>query len=470
MPVPVDISEGFYETSSKQLADLICNNLRPFVPDAPSKAKTALKHTDGIDSFIDSTHKIARGSIEVLGVPYFVQGNQLFSIDILGARTDLGTITGTGRVSLAASQSYIWIVVPGAASYYFNISTQTLTTNVDPNFLGPAISVSFKDSFFVFTTDSIIFNANLDGITFTPTDFGTAEFNRDKIITGFVSNNQYYAAGSASIQVYRTTGGAGFPFSAVPNSTLDKGLASQFGFVRANNTFFFIGGGENEQAAIYRYLGGSAEKISTIAIDEFIQGLSDDEIQGVFAWSYQSASEEYVGFTFANRTFVYQIQTSQKKGRHIWHERTSSATRWRVNTIVKAYNNLYVGDERTDKIGIINSDTFTEYGDTVFREFSTQPFNFEGAPAFVGQYEMIMATGVGNASSTNPVVQHKYSINGVNYGPIFTRSIGEAGKFNHRVVWRKMGDIEQQRVLYFSTNEPCETFFYYIEAGIELGE
>jgi hypothetical protein len=404
-------------------------------------------------------------------VPYFVQENQFFSIDASGNRTDFGAIVGTGRVSMAASQNYIWIVVPGAASYYFDLNAQNLVINTDPNFLGPANSVAFKDSFFVFTTDTIIFNSNLDGITFTPTDFGTAEFNRDKIVTGFVSNGQYLAAGTATFQVFRTTGGAGFPFTPVPNATLDKGLASQFGFVKADNTFFFLGGGEKEEPAIYKYNGTNrAEKISTIAVDNFIQSLDDDEVQGVFAWSYQINNEEYVGFTFANRTFVYQVQTSRKKGRHIWHERTSSDTRWRVNTIVKAHNRLYVGDERTDKIGIINPNTYTEYGDTVFREFTTQPFNFDNAPAFAGSYEMIMATGVGNDASPNPALQHKYSSNAVNFGPTFTRLMGRIGVFGQRVVWRKMGKIERQRVLYFSVNEPVEVFFYRIMAEVELGE
>jgi len=193
--VPVDIGNGSYESFSPQLANLVCINLRPLVVEAPAYSQTALRSTDGIDNFINSTHKIARGSIETLGVAYFVQGNQFFSVAESGTRTDLGTIAGTGFVSMASSQTIIWIVVPGGASYHFNISTSTLTLNVDVNFLGPANSVAFIKSFFLFTTDVIIFNSNLDGISFTPTDFGTAEFDRDKVVTGFVSNGQYFVAG-----------------------------------------------------------------------------------------------------------------------------------------------------------------------------------------------------------------------------------------------------------------------------------
>jgi hypothetical protein len=469
--MPLDIANGFYESFSPQLTDLVCRNLRPVVVEAPAYSQTALRSTDGIDSFIDSTHKIARGSVEVLGVPYFVQGNQLFSVAESGTRTDLGTISGTGRVSIAASQTIIWIVVPGGDAYTYTIATSTLAANADTlGGNGPANSVAFKDSFFLFTNDTIIFNSNLDGITFSPLDFGTAEYDRDTITTGFTSNGQYYVAGTRSIQVFRTVGGAGFPFAPVPNATLERGIASRFGFVKADNTFFFMGGGDNQEVAIWRYEGSQATKVSSPALDHFMQGLGNTEIEGVFAWSYQTDGEEYVGFTFANKTYVYQVEASKRQGRNIWHERESSGTRWRVNTIVKAHNRLYVGDERTDKIGIINSKTFTEYGDTVKRIFTTQPFNFDGAPAFVGSYEMAMAVGVGNASTTDPVVTHRYSTNGITFLPAsFTRKMGKQGEFGHRVVWRRMGNIEQQRVLEFSTNEPCETTFFRLEAEIEGG-
>jgi hypothetical protein len=449
------------------MADLVCNNLRPFVPESPAYSQSGLRATDGIDEFINSTYKTSRGAIEVNDVSYFVQANQFISVAEDGTVTPYGAISGTGLVILANSNTYIWIVVPGTDSYYFEIATGTLTLNADPNFLGPATSVEFKDSFFFFTTNSIVFNSDLDGISFTPTDFGTAEVDPDKIWRGLVSNGQYYALGSRTIQPYQIIGGAGFPLNPIVNATIERGLAGRFAVCKADNTFFFMGGGDQQAVAIWRFAGNGAIKISTPAIDHYIQNLTNTQIEACAAFSYQADGEEYVCFTFSDRTLCYQINTSAKKGRNIWHERTSNGSRWRVNTIVRAKNKLYVGDERTDKIGILNPRTPTEYGDTVFREFSTQPFNFDGAPAFAGSYELVMSTGVGNSSSTNPVVTHSYSADGINFSPMFTREIGSVGEFSTRVVWRRMGRIERQRVLKFSINEPCTVVMYRIEAEVE---
>lgn len=462
----VDIANGFYESFSPQMADLVCKNLRPFVPEAAAYSQTGLRSTDGIVEAADTTYKTSRGAVEAQGFPYFVQGNQLIRLNKDGSRTDFGAISGTGRVSMAASKTIIWIVVPDGDSYYFNINTQVLTQNLDPNFLGPATGVAFYSSFFFFCTREIIFNANLDGVTFTSTDLGTAEVNPDIIQNIVATNGEFYAIGTETIQPYQPVGGSGFPIQAIPSSTIERGMSSVFGFVKADNTFFFIGGGDQQEVGIFKFLGNNAVKISTPAVDHFMQGESDDDIKSVFAWSYQTEGEEFVGFTFPNRTFVYQVEASKLLKKKIWHERSSFDTRWRVNTVVRAFNRIYVGDERTAKIGVINPDVYTEYGDVQHRKFVSQPFNFKGAPTFVNSYEMIMATGVGNSLSTNPVVDHSYSDNGINFTPKLTREMGEGGNYNHRVVWRRMGRIPNRRVLAFETHEPVETTFYVVQAEV----
>ena len=472
--IPVDIANGFYESFSPQLADLICNNLRPYVAESPAYSRNSLRSTDGIRSFVDTTFKTSRGAIEVGDVAYFIQDDRFISVDSTGTITDYSTssgvfVAGSGRVSVANSQTIIWIVVPNGNSYYFTIATGVLTLNLDPGFLGPATSVSFFRSFFFFTTDKIVFNSNLDGITFTPTDFGTAEVDPDIIQTSIVSNGQLYVPGTRTIQVYQVVGGSGFPASTIPEATVERGLAARFAITKADNTFFFMGGGDQQEVAIWRFQGANPIKVSTPAIDHFMQGLDDDEIKAAFALSYQTEGEEFVIFSFANRTFVYQVEASRRMGRHIWHERSTEGTRWRVNTLIRANNQLYVGDERTEKIGIIDPSIFTEYGDVVNREFSTQPFNFDGAPAFAGSYEMVMATGVGNDESPKPVVNHSFSDDGVNFIPTINRSMGEKGDFGHRVAWRRMSRLPRDRVMKFQTHEPVETSFYRLEAEVSAG-
>jgi hypothetical protein len=454
------------------MANLGCENLRPFVPDAPAYSKTGLRSTEGILEFKDTLLKTSRGAIEAGGVPYFVQDDTLCSLAEDGTQTNYTNlaITGTGRVSMDASATYIYIVVPGGNTYYFDYtSTKTIgNAGVDlAGFLGPAYSVVYYLGFWFFNTDTIVFSSDADSeIGFTATSFGTAEVNPDPIQAVTKSNGQFYAIGTETIQPYSGSGGSGFPISTIPTATVNRGMSSRFGFTHADNDFFFIGGGDQQEAAVWRFNGGNPVKISTPAIDHVIQEETNQSIQNTFAWSYMVEGEEYVGISFNTKTFVYQIYASGRIGRPIWHERATGTARWRANTFVRAYNRIFVGDEKTEKIGTIEPDTYTEYGDTVHREFTTQPFSFNSEPYFSSFYEMVMATGVGNGATTNPTLGHSYSDNGVNFTTTINRSMGEQGDFSHRVVYKKMGRVPRQRVMKFFTDEPCETTFYTLAAKV----
>jgi hypothetical protein len=470
----LDIANGFYVSFSPQMANLECKNLRPFVPEAPAYSTTGLRSTDGILLFKDTLLKTSRGAVEAGGVPYFVQDDTLCSLAEDGTQTNYTNlpISGTGRVSMAASATYIYIVVPGGNTYYFDYTATKTIVNagLDPNFLGPADTVVYYLGFFFFSDSArtIIFSTDADSqIAFTATSSGTAEVNPDPIQAVTVSNGQFYAIGTETIQPYSGSGGSGFPLSTIPTATVNRGMSSRFGFAHADNDFFFIGGGDQQEAAIWRFNGGNPVKISTPAIDNIIQSETNESINNAFAWSYMIGGEEYVGFSFNTRTFVYQVYTSAKLGRAIWHERATGSSRWRANTFVRAYNRIFIGDDKTEKIGTLEEGVYTEYGDTVHREFSTQPFSNNSQPFFSSEYEMIMATGVANDATSDPQLGHQYSDNGVNFSAVISRSMGAKGDFSHRVVYRKMGRVPRQRVMKFFTDEPCETTFFTLSAKVK---
>jgi len=473
--LPLDLSSGWYESFSRQMADLKCENMRPFFPESDGYNFSGARSTDGIREEVDTLLKTSRGAIEAGGVPYFVQDDTLISLAADGTQTNYTlddggsavTIVGTGRVSMAASSSLIWIVVPNGNTYFFRIGTGRINLNLDAGMLSGANAVVFFRSFFFFCSTTQVWNADLDGVSFTATSFGTAEVNPDPIQSILEVNGQFYAVGTETIQPYRGVGGSGFPIATVTTSTVQRGMAAKFAWAKADNTFFFMGGGDQQEVAIWRFVGNDAVKISTPAVDHYMQGLSNTEIEGVFAWSYQTEGEEYVGFTFANKTLVYQVIGSRLAQKSLLHERSSSETRWRVNTVVRAYNQIYVGDERTEKIGIIDPSIFTEYGDTLHREIVSQPFNFKGAPLFANSYEMVCATGVGIPADPNPVLNHTYSNNGVNFIPSHvSRDLGEAGDFGVRCVFRRKGKLPQKRVFKWWTDTPAETTFYRMEAEV----
>jgi hypothetical protein len=418
------------------------------------------------------------------GVGYFINGSRLYSVTAAGVIVDIGTITGAGRVSLANNGQFLVIVVPGGDAFAYDNDADTLAQITDVDFI-TASTVVFKDGFFVFSAadGSVFFNSALnDPFTYDALDFGTAEINPDRIVALHVNHNELFVPGEKTIELFQNVGGAGFPFQRIPGANIQKGVYAKFSLAEFDNTFVFVGGGENEEAAIWKVTGSSSvQKISTSAIDNAIQKFNESEIEKAFSWTYQEGGNFFVGFTFESsripsKTFVYDATTSALSGGSTWHERQTGVTdnRWRVNSMIRLGGKLLVGDQIDGRIGELDLETFDEYGDVLFWLKSTSPFSNQGKRSFFGEIEVFMEAGVGltTGQGSDPIVRMAFSDEGGAPGTFsseFSRNYGKIGKRKQRTIWRRQGDIPNQRVLQLSGSDPVKRNILKLEANAESG-
>ena len=189
------MTNGFYVSRSLPTSAQECVNMYVHVNQRGGLSERSLWGTPGINQLTTTgvAQQINRGAHEKNGIPYFVNGNTLYSLDRtvdsnnneIFSTTALGTIEGSGFVSMADNGSQLCILVPGGKGYIYNEDAGTPFQEItDPDFTanGNPQYVVFIDSYFLFTTDSkkfIISNAN-DGLSYTATDFGTAETDPDR--------------------------------------------------------------------------------------------------------------------------------------------------------------------------------------------------------------------------------------------------------------------------------------------------
>jgi hypothetical protein len=414
-------------------------------------------------------------------VAYFVNGTTLYSVSSAGVVTNIGFVSGSGRVSMANNGQYLVIVVPGTTAYAFNNVSGALAEITDVDFRA-SDTVVFKDGYFVFSASdgSVFFNSALnDPFTYDSLDFGTAEINPDRIVALHVNHNELFVGGLETIELFQNIGGAGFPFQRIPGANIQKGIHAKFSTVEFDNTFLFIGGGLNERSAVWRVAGSSSvQKVSTSAIDNAIQEFTRDEIKQAFAWTYSDGGNFYAGFTFpstriSSKTFVYDATTSSLTGESTWHERQTGSTdnQWRVNSIVSAYGELLVGDSVDGRIGKIDKTAYTEYGDIIYRERASQPFFDQGLPLFESEIALTMETGVGLSSGqgSDPIIRMDYSDDGRTFSSEFQRSYGKVGEYGVVPTWRRQGRIPRHRVIRFKTSEPVKSVIIKLEAMAEQG-
>jgi hypothetical protein len=484
MRTELPISDGFYEDASKPISAQECVNWIPVVPQTNALSRAQLIGTPGLVQFATTGTSIARGEHTMKSIAYTVNGNNLYRTNANGTTDNLGTITGSGKVSMADNGLQLCIVVPGSLGYVFTDNPDTLTQITDSDFtssLGPSQQVVLKDGYFIHYNNNsaasnfpIFFISNLnDGLTYDALDFGTAEVDPDEITGLHVNRNRLYVGGNVTMEPFQNVGGTGFPFQRIPGGVIQKGVRAKFTLLEFDNSFLYLGGGLNEQAAIWRFTGSSAQKISTPAIDNVIQDSTDAELSDMFATTYGEDGEYFANFHFRNRVLTYCASASALKGKPVWFERKSKDTfgqdtTWRVGGIIDAYGETLVTDLVDGRIGKIDKDTYTEYGTNINRVVASAPYHAQGERLNIGEIELTCESGVGNTDEPDPVIRKSFSDDGFIFTSEAPRALGKEGEYKKRQVWKRQGQAPRFRVERFSMSDPVKAVIIKLEAELEV--
>jgi len=484
--IELPIAGGAYKSESLPISNQQCVNWYPNIPQTQGALSSGtLLGCPGIVEFATTgtLSQVNRGSHVKAGIPYFVNGNAVYRVDrsvaIDGTETvtlvNLGIIEGTDRVSMSDNGTQLMILVPGGKGYIINedalpVFQEITDTDFDAN--GNPQHVVFINSFFIVTTDTkkFIRSASNDGLSWNALDRGTAEADPDPIVAPIVFKNQLFLAGSETIEVFEGTGATGLSFQRINGFIINKGVFAPFSLIGVSDTFMFIGGGINESPAVWAFSGSTVQKVSTTAIDSELQDFTNEEIANSFAYSYAQNGASFIGFNIGKSTFEYNTVSG------LWNERNSQITttkgapitdRWRVNSMVTAYNRVIVGDSQDGRLGIVEPDIYTEYGNNIIRTVTTQPFADQGNVLTVSQLELTVESGVGDFTTINPVVRLSVSKDGKTFNNEIPRSLGEIGRFNQRCIWRKsVGRVPRLVVFKFVMSDPVKPVIIKLEAQI----
>jgi len=499
------VAGGFYEDASKPIASQECVNWIPQVPQTNALSPAQLIGTPGITQFAIAGEPFSRGSHVMNGIAYAVTGNLLYRVNSDGSTDSLGTIAGNVKVSIDDNGVQMCIVVPGSTAYIYSVAGG-LVTITDLNFtttLGPSQQVVFVDGYFVHfnnnsaaSTSPIFFVSNLkNGTVYNALDFGTAEADPDDITGIHVSRNQLYIGGGQTIEPFANIGGADFPFQRISGGVVPKGVKAKFSMVEFDDSYAFVGGGLNEQPSVWRFTGSSGQKISTAAIDNIIQSLTDAEQQDIFCTVYGENGGFFLNVHAGKRVLTFDSAASALSGSPKWHERKSkdadgNDTVWRVNGIIKAYGKTLVTDAQSGQIGVLDRDIYTEYDTDITRTFTVIPFQAEGENITVAELELTCESGVGLEpkeqsvfpiqfpytfgddsllDSSNPQMTRSYSDDGgITFGNETSRALGKQGERNKRQIWRRDGQLKRYRVYRFSMSDPVKPVVIKLEADLIL--
>jgi len=353
-----------YVARSVNAADARMVNLFPEIVPEAGKEPAFLQRAPGLKLL----NTVGTGPIRGVwafssndGIAFVVSGLELYRINNAYTATLIGTVSGTGPVSMADNGTQLFIACNGP-SYIYNNATSVFGAITDPDFPG-AVTVCYLDGYFVFNQPNsqlMWVTAILDGTNINALDFASTEGSPDGLLAVASNFREVWAFGTNSIEVWYDVGGTGFPLQRIQGAFNELGCAAPYSVAKMDNGLFWLGRDRRGQGIVYRANGYTGVRISTHAVEWQIQQYAD--MSDAIGYTYQQDGHSFYVLIFpsANTTWVYDASTQA------WHERAGFVngqfTRHRSNCQMAFNNKIVVGDFENGKIYAFDLNNYSDDG------------------------------------------------------------------------------------------------------------
>jgi len=303
-----------------------------------------------------------RGLWQFEGFGYAVAGQTVYKIDKAWNATVIGSVVGTGPVSMADNGTQLFIACNGP-SFIYNRITNAFGPITDIDFPG-AVTVGYLDGYFVFNepnSQRIWVTELLDGTSIDPLDFASAEGSPDGVVAVLIDHKEAWIFGTNSIEVWYNSGAADYPLTPIQGAFNEVGCIAPYSVAKLDNGIFWLGADARGRGMVYRATGYQSARISTHAVEWHIQRYGN--LSDAIAYTYQQDGHSFYVLIFpeADTTWVFDVATG------LWHERANwingAFARHRSNCQMSFNNKIVVGDFENGNIYSLDPDTYDDNGD-----------------------------------------------------------------------------------------------------------
>jgi hypothetical protein len=413
---------------------------------------------------------------------YAASGNEFYKLNSLtGTPTLLGTISGTGQVSIADNGTQLFIAC-NPRSFIYNQVTNAFAEITDPDFEG-AVTVGYLDGYFVFNepnSQKVWVSQLLDGTQIDPLSFASAEGSPDGLVAINVNHREAWLFGTDSVEVWYNAGLPDFPLVRIQGAFNELGCAAAFSVAKLDNSVFWLGQDARGEGVVYRSEGYNGRRISTHAVEWQIQQYAN--MSDVVGYTYQQDGHGFyvLNFPSANQTWVYDVATQG------WHERAGlfngEFTRNRGNCQCNFRGTIIVGDFENGNIYSLDLTTYADNGEPQkwlrsWRALPTGTNNLKRTAQHSLQLDCETGVGLNGVDQsiewffytssedqlvtssgdlllfsppyvqgTNPQVMLRWSDDGGHtWSNEHWASIGKIGEHGFRALWRRLGMTQKLR-------------------------
>lgn len=439
-----------YVARSVNAADNRMVNLFPEIVPEGGKEAAFLNRAPGLSLLATVGNGPIRGMWVLGAYLYLVSGTTLYKMDSAYTATSLGTVTGTGPVSMSDNGIQLFVAC-NPDGFIYNTSTGVLAEITDGDFTG-AGSVAYLDGFFVYNepgSQKVWVTSILDGTAVDPLDFESATGSPDGVVGIIVDHRELWVFGTNSTEVWYDPGNQGFPFAPIQGAFSEIGCAAPYSIAKMDNTVFWLSSDARGYGMVYRAQGYTGQRISTHAVEWQIQQYGD--ISDAVAYTYQQDGHAFYVLTFpsVNATWVYDASTQA------WHERAGfsngSFTRHRSNCQAFFNNVTIVGDFEDGSVYELSLTTYADNGAVQkwlrsWRALPPGQNNLKRTAHHSLQLDCETGVGLSSGQGSDPQVMLRWSDDGGHtWSNEHWTSMGAIGTYGTRAIWRRLGMTQKLR-------------------------
>jgi hypothetical protein len=359
----------------------------------------------------------------------------------------------------------------GATTYAL---TWTGLPSTDGAFEGGG-TVDITDNYFIYNKpDSQLWAASdlLSPIT-DPLSFASKDGSPDDLVALIVDRREVYLLGEMSSEVWIDSGGVPFPFTRIPGTSTQQGIAAQYSMARMGNSFAYVSKNNRGEAMIVRMNGYFPERISTHAVETT---LVNQNVSDAVAWTYQLEGHEVYVVTFPSvgengLTWAFDNTTG------LWHKwlyrnNQNQFERHRGNCCAFFNQQILVGDYANGKIYQLSREFYTDDGQPIRRIRRAPHITSDLQRQYFHELQIQFQPGVGlsTGQGKDPQAMLRWSNDGGStWSNEYWTSIGKQGKYQNRAIWRRLG-WSRDKVFEVSVSDPVKAVIISANLKAEAGE
>ena len=424
-------------------------------------------------SIAANTMTVTAVSSGTLAIGQLIKGTNVQDNTVI---TGFGTGTGgngTYTVNVSQTVSSTTIRALTVARTFYSINWSVLPANDGPFEGGGTVDIT--DNYFVYNKPQSQLWASSDLLSpiTDPLSFASKDGSPDDLVAIIVDRREVYLLGEMSSEVWINSGGVPFPFTRIPGTSTQQGIAAKWSCARMGNSFAYVSKNNRGEAMIVRMNGYFPERISTHAVETT---LVNQNVSDALAWTYQLEGHEVYVVTFPSIgengiTWAFDNTTG------LWHKwlyrnNQNQFERHRGNCCAFFNQQVLVGDYENGKIYQVAREFYTDDGQTIRRIRRAPHITSDLQRQYFHELQIQFQPGVGTSTGQgqDPQAMLRWSNDGGStWSNEYWTSIGKQGKYQNRAIWRRLG-WSRDKVFEVSITDPVKAVIVSANLKAEAGE